>query len=177
GGAKLYGDDGFWADVSWDGLYRLRLAARMAILLLACSFGVFLLPFAVAFFGVLLLLPLFLISMISPGWAGRAGEPLLVVLSALGSPYLVALALPIYALCAAAVVTVARLWLTHRRRLAETFEWLLDPAPGRRRLLDALWEIARGPAISTRPPSEAELGRRYVSLLGENLGQPGFREL
>ena len=30
---------------------------------------------------------------------------------------------------------------------AESFEWLLDPSPARERLLDALWEIARGPAI------------------------------
>ena len=27
------------------------------------------------------------------------------------------------------------------------------------------------------PPPAAELGRRYVELLAENLGQPGFREL
>src|SRR5262249_30020309 len=156
---------------------RLRPAVRMTVLLLSCSFGVFLLPFAAAFVAVLFLLPLFLIDMVSPGWANRVGETLLVAPAALRAPYLVALSLPIFFLCAAGLLALGRLWFTHRRRMAETFEWLLDPAPGRRRLLDALWQIARGPAISTRPPSEAELGRRYVSLLGENLGQPGFREL
>ena len=28
-----------------------------------------------------------------------------------------------------------------------------------------------------RPPPRQDLGRRYVELLAENLGQPGFREL
>jgi hypothetical protein len=37
--------------------------------------------------------------------------------------------------------------------------------------------VARGAAISGAPPSEAELGKRFVALLAENLGQPGFREL
>src|SRR5204863_8485174 len=65
----------------------------------------------------------------------------------------------------------------HRRRMAETFEWLLDATPARDRVAEALWEVARGPNISSRVPSDADLGRKYVSLLSENLGQPGFREL
>ena len=69
------------------------------------------------------------------------------------------------------------LWLTHRRRFAESLRVALEPGPARDRLRRALWEIARGPAISRRRPSEAELGKRYVALLAENLGQPGFREL
>jgi hypothetical protein len=36
---------------------------------------------------------------------------------------------------------------------------------------------ARGPAIAGAPAGEAELGRRFVALLAENLGEPGFREL
>src|SRR5689334_23921009 len=48
GGARLYGDHGFWSDVSEDAFFRLRPAARITILLLACSFGVFLLPAVLA---------------------------------------------------------------------------------------------------------------------------------
>ena len=107
---------------------------------------------------------------------GRAGGRALLGSPALRAPYLGALSLPIFFLCAAGLLGLLRLWVTQRRRMAESFEWLLDPGPARDRLLDALWEIARGPAIS-RAPSEAELGRKYVSLLSENLGQPGFREL
>jgi hypothetical protein len=177
GGARLYGEHGFWSDVSWDGFFRLRPAARITILLLACSFGVFILPVVLAVIAGLLFPLVLIFDLVSPGWASRAGAALLAAPSLLRAPYLAALALPIFFLCAAGVLAALRLLLGQRRKLAETFEWLLDPTPARDRLLEALWEIARGSAISSRPPSEAEVGRRYVSLLSENLGQPGFREL
>ena len=176
GGPRLYGESGFWANVSWDAFFRLRPAVRIAILLLACSFGVFLLPVLLALTAGLLFPLVLIFDLVSPGWAGRVGAAMLGAPSVLRAPYLASLSLPIFFLCAAGLLGVLRLWVTQRRRLAESFEWLLDPSPARDRLLEALWEIARGPAIS-RAPSEAELGRKYVSLLAENLGQPGFREL
>jgi hypothetical protein len=39
-----------------------------------------------------------------------------------------------------------------------------------------MWDLLRG-AAPLQQPAPAELGRRYVELLAENLGQPGFREL
>ncbi len=39
-----------------------------------------------------------------------------------------------------------------------------------------LWRLVRGGAQAP-PPSRVELGRRYLELLSDNLGQPGFREL
>jgi hypothetical protein len=39
-----------------------------------------------------------------------------------------------------------------------------------------LWKLIRGAAAITAPPRK-ELARRYVELLAENLGQPGFREI
>jgi hypothetical protein len=39
-----------------------------------------------------------------------------------------------------------------------------------------LWNLIRGAAPLKAPP-HAELATRYVELLGENLGQPGFRDL
>jgi len=177
GGAKLYGSDGFWSDVSWPAFFRLRPALRIAILLLACSFGVFLMPVVLALVAGLLFPLVLIVDLVSPGAAGRAGAALLIAPSLLRAPFLAALALPIFFLCAACLLDLGRLWLTHRKRMGETFEWLLDPGPARARLRDALWAIARGPAIASRVPSEEEVGRKYVSLLSENLGQPGFREL
>src|SRR5262249_7040497 len=83
---------------------------------------------------------------------------------------------PVFVLAILALVAGARL-LLKRRRAAEAFESILDVEGGRRRLARALWEVGRGPTISVRPPSEAELSKRFVSLLSENLGQPGFREV
>jgi hypothetical protein len=39
-----------------------------------------------------------------------------------------------------------------------------------------LWELLRGATRLRQPPAD-DLARRYLELLGENLGQPGFREL
>jgi len=39
-----------------------------------------------------------------------------------------------------------------------------------------LWTLIRG-AAPLQQPRNTELGRRYVELISENLGQPGFREL
>jgi hypothetical protein len=40
----------------------------------------------------------------------------------------------------------------------------------------AIWDLVRG-AARLKQPSPPELGRRYIDLIGENLGQPGFKEL
>jgi hypothetical protein len=42
--------------------------------------------------------------------------------------------------------------------------------------IDGLWGLIRGAAPIAAPP-RVELARKYVELLVENLGQPGFREL
>jgi hypothetical protein len=44
------------------------------------------------------------------------------------------------------------------------------------RVRQTLWDLIRG-AAPVAVPADAEFGRRYAELLGENLGQPGFREL
>src|SRR5258708_29401955 len=73
GGPGLYGERGFWADVSWDAFFRLRPAARITILLLACSFGVFLLPVVLAVAGAVARFP----PAPLPGlrWPGAGGPP------------------------------------------------------------------------------------------------------
>ena len=113
----------------------------------------------------------------SPGVASRALSLLWVAPEALSGPYLAAQAVPVFALAMLAIVAVAVVYFRDRRRFAEAFESFLDADPGLARLRRGLWEIARGAALSGGPPSEAELGRRYVALLAENLGEPGFREL
>lgn len=177
GGAKLYGRGGFWDGLRWHGLYRLRPALRVALALLGVSFAIIALP---VLLGLLLglLFPLLLIAdRVSPGIASRGLSLLWVAPEALSGPYLAAQAVPVFALALLALAAAGALYLRDRRRIAEAFEALLDAKPGLERLKRSTWQIARGVALSGGPPSDAELGRRYVALLADNLGEPGFREL
>jgi len=68
-----------------------------------------------------------------------------------------------------------------RRRTRSASLWRLVGSPFSTRLLlehtiGELWNLIRG-AAAVAPPPRPDLGRRYVDLLAENLGQPGFREL
>src|SRR5688572_8051173 len=177
GGPRLYGEGGFWDGAGWDSFYRLRPALRTAILLLACSFGVFLLPVALALLGGVLFLPVALADVAMPGLTARMTAAVSAVPGALRAPYLIALSLPIFVLCALALLALLRLVLRDRRRIPESLEAILDSKVGESRLGKGLWEIARGSAVSALPTSEADIGRKYVALVSENLGQPGFREL
>ncbi|HZB25607.1 MAG TPA: patatin-like phospholipase family protein [Vicinamibacterales bacterium] len=69
----------------------------------------------------------------------------------------------------------------NRRRRARGLAWRLLGAPlsaasARARVESELWQLIRGAAPASAPEG-AELARRYVELLLENVGQPGFREL
>jgi hypothetical protein len=177
GGPRLYGKGGFWEGVRWRSFYRLRPTVRLALGLLAVSFAIFALP---VLLGVVLglLFPLLLIAdRASPGIASRALSLVWVAPEVLSGPYLAAQAVPVFALAMLAIAALAVAYLRDRRRLPEAFESFLDAGPGLARLRRGLWEIARGAALSGWPPSEAELGRRYVAMLAENLSEPGFREL
>jgi len=177
GGPRLYGPQGFWDEAGWSSFYRLRPALRAAVLLLAMSFGVFLLPLALAVLAGLLFPLGLLLDVVAPSAAQALFGWLQAVPALLRTPYLAALSVPVFALSVTAVVAVAAAFVRRRRRFAEAFESPLDARPGRSRLSRLLWEVSRGSAISTDAPSREELGRRYVGLLAENLGQPGFREL
>jgi len=177
GGARLYGPQGFWSGVRWRSFYRLRPTVRLALALLGLSFAIFALPLLLGLL-IGLLFPLLLMAdRVFPGAASRLLARLWVAPELLSGPYLAAQAVPVFALAVVAMIAVAVVYLRDRRRFAEAFESFLDAGPGLARLRRGLWEVARGAALSGRPPSEAELGRRFVALLSENLGEPGFREL
>jgi len=177
GGSKLYGAGGFWDGAGWSSFYRLQPALRVALLLLAMAFGVFLFPVGLALLAGLLFPLILIVDVVVPGLPSRLIEGLWAAPAVLRGPYLAALAVPVFALSVVVVVYLLLGWLRSGRRLAEAFETPLDARPARKRLSDALWEVARGSAISADAPSESELGKRFVALLAENLGQPGFREL
>jgi hypothetical protein len=177
GGARLYGPGGFWDGLGWSSLYRLRPFLRSVLGLLVAILGVFLVPATIALV-IGLLSPLLLIVWLV--WSRiHADFPSWVALDPglLPTIYVAALAIPAFALGLFVVVFLARLAYRDRRRMGEAFEAVLDARRGSERLCRALWEVSRGPAVSVAPPSETELGKRFVALASENLGQPGFREL
>lgn len=68
-----------------------------------------------------------------------------------------------------------------RRRTSGAFWWQLfgspiDATEPATSLTDAVWTIVRG-ASTGAAPTPAEIGRRYVDLVCDNFGQPGFREI
>jgi hypothetical protein len=68
-----------------------------------------------------------------------------------------------------------------RRRWRGAFWWRLLGAPMTSAepagvLVDTLWRLVHGASNEPRPAPQ-EIGRRYVDILTDNLGQPGFREL
>lgn len=177
GGEKLYGEGGFWERAGWSVLYRLRPALRTMRLLLAILVGVFLLPVVLALLAGLLF-PFYLAAdWALPAWTAWIAERLRTMEGALRTLYLSALVVPVFVLSISALTFVSVLLRRYGHRFGEAFESLLEASGARRALSRGLWEVVRGAAISSGPPSEAELGRRYVTLLKENLGQPGFREL
>jgi len=52
----------------------------------------------------------------------------------------------------------------------------LDPREPSATLVEAVWGLVRG-ASHASGPAGADLGRRFVDILSDNFGQPGFREV
>jgi patatin-like phospholipase len=68
-----------------------------------------------------------------------------------------------------------------RKRIRGAFWWQVIGSPLSAEepagtLVDALWKLVRGASHEPRP-AQAEIGRRYVDVLTDNFGQPGFREV
>ncbi len=177
GGSKLYGPGGFWDELGWNSLYRVHPALRAVLLLLLLSAMVLLLPLALGLVAGLLSPLLIAADLALPGLMAGLWARLGAFVQALRLPYLAALVAPIFALSLLFAVAALHLLLRQRRRAGEALEFAWDADAGCRRLRGALAEATRSAVATSGLPDEAELGRRYVALLSENLGQPGFREL
>jgi hypothetical protein len=177
GAARLYGPEGFWRGVTWGSLYRLRPAFAVARVLLALVLVVFALPLLAALLAGIAFPILLIADAIAPGSGSGLLTAFVAMPGVLRGPYLVALATPAFAFCVMVAVLALRGLSRDRRRKAESFETLFDVDRARARLAKSLWEVARGIALAGKAPAEDEIGRRYIALALENMGQPGFREL
>jgi hypothetical protein len=189
---KTWETGGLWRRKPAARLYRWRRALRWAAGLTVFAGAVLLVPLLVLATGLVVYPFSFLVQMVSvdaghrlvtlyAGWIERAftagALPTLV-------PRLVTLAgaLAALTLAVASIRRESAEWtqpdFSRRGRWwARLIGSVWTAQPGIDFYCDALWQLFGGAAGVKRQPGLPDLSRRYVELLAENLGQPGFREL
>ena len=190
GGQRLWEKDGLWKSAGLARAYAWRRPLAVAAWMLALAAALLALPLVLLAAGVVAALVAVLLSLVSLSSASTAVTSgysrfidAMFAPAALPTivPRLIVLCL-LVAVGALAVGAAAHWWRAPvRRRSARASLWRLLGAPLSTHLIVdravvELWNLIRG-AAAIAPPPRADLGRRYVDLLAENLGQPGFREL
>ncbi len=190
GGPRLWEADGLWKRASIARAYAARTPLRVAAWALAAAGALLATPLLLLAGGVVVgLAGLLLWSVGLTGIAGGLRSAYGRFLDALFDPAgmptviprLVVLCLLVAIFAFAGSLGAALLAAPARRRVGRGWMWRLFGSPlSTAPLVDAaceqLWNLIRGAASIATPP-RPELGRKYMDLLVENLGQPGFREL
>ena len=190
GGPRLWETNGLWkgsAPARFYGWQAPLRAAGWALVAAGAILAVPLLLLAVAVLVGIGGLLLTLVGLEGPGSAMTAGFSrwVAVLFSPDSLPTVIPRLVLFAVLVAAGILTAGALLSASRtqakRRTRQGFGWMLvgpplSAAPVFARAASELWNLIRG-AAPLASPSAPELGRRYVELLLENLGQPGFREL
>jgi hypothetical protein len=190
GAARLWEPSGIWKHASARGLYGWRRPLRLAGFALATAAILLLLPITLMALAVVVGLGGMMATLLGLEQAGVALTgaytnwiDTLFHPSVLPTiiPRLILLAL-IVGLAILAVDALVALTRQHSRRrsragsLARLFGAPLSADKLVERCASELWGLIRG-AAPLAAPDHRELARKYVELLSENLGQPGFREL
>jgi len=189
--SRTWEDGGIWKRKSSVRLYQWRPALQTALALVLGAVVVLAVPLLAVASGLIAYPFSFLVQMVSADAGRRIAAGYTAWIDAIFAPWALPTLIPrlvtLAILCAVAVVTGAALRSSEKRRWepghrAQPQWWsrLVDAPwsaePALRHYRDALWQIFRGRA-NAPPPSATDLSRRYVDLLIENFGQPGFREL
>jgi hypothetical protein len=190
GTARLWDKSGPWTSAGLRQAYRWRTALRVAAWALAVAAALLLTPLIVlaiagiAYLGSVLL-ALVNMTELSERLVGFYRSSVEVLFSPPVLPTVIPrlVVLSILVVVGVLVVTAVRSarQAGSRRRLRGAFWWRLAGSPlgaaePGTTLVDALWALVRGASSEPRPQAD-EIGRRYVDILTDNLGQPGFREL
>ena len=190
GGARLWDASGPWTDARLRGAYRWRPALRVAAWGLLAAAAVLALPLLVLVWATLMYLLSLLVALVNlADLSARLVTMYRGSLEMLFSPPLLptivprAVVLTLIAIIVVVVVAAVRAVGQERskRRLSGAFWWRLvgsplDAGEPASTFVDALWRLVRGASSAPRP-APADIGRRYVDLLQDNFGQPGFREV
>jgi len=190
GGQRLWGTDGLWKQDAIHNAYGWRTPLRVAGWAVVAACVLLAIPLALLGIGVLVaaigaLLWLLSLTGASTAFTAAYARSIDALFSPTSLPTVIprlvvfSLMVAIGALAASLVTAMFRAPL--RRRVRHGGIWRLVGAPlSTRTLIDQtsieVWNLIRG-AAPIAVPARAELGRKYVELLAENVGQPGFREL
>ena len=188
---KIWEEGGLWRRRLPVRLYRWRRSLQAAAALSLVAAAILAIPLLVIASGLIVYPMSFFVQMVD----ADAGHRVAMAYSALVARAFEPPALPtliprlvtfaVSAAFAALALGVMASALRARRQSAQRgrgpwWSRLVDSpwsaAPGLAHFRAALWQLFRGPAHA-HAPAPGELSRRYVELLADNLGQPGFREL
>jgi hypothetical protein len=190
GGARIWDAAGPWTDPRLRRAYRWRAALRWAFGGLLGAIVLLLSPLVVLAGAALAyalgeLAALVSLTGLSADLIGlyRRGVETLFdppILPTILPRLLVLALLTVVAVLAIAAVRAARSERS-RRRVVGAFWWRLvasplDAAEPSATAVETLWRLVRGASSEPRP-ALAEVGRRYVDVLADNFGQPGFHEV
>jgi len=187
GAAKLHDEQGLWRRPSVARAYGWRRGLKIAGGALLVAAALVVAPLLL----LLVTLAVYLVSLVlSLASLTRAAEATTRayhgMLDAVMAPEAMPTVMPraVVLVLLVTIVSLVIAWLAARRaRSARRGAWwqrVVGSPLTSHRLFDMvtlqLWELARGLMTAPRP-AMPEFGRRYIELLTENLGQPGFREL
>jgi len=190
GAARLWDANGLWRSSGANQFYRWRPALRVAGWAMAGTAAILATPLALLMLAVLIAMAGMLLTFVGFGNAGSAANATYSRwIETLFAPTALPTVVPRFAVLAALIaiaaafagVLVSVLPNRTKRRTGYGLAGRLFGGPlSGDVLVDSccteLWNLIRGAAPLTPPPA-SELGRHYVELVSENLGQPGFREL
>ena len=190
GDSRLWDESGPWTNAGLRRAYRWRGALRVAALGLFVALALLVSPLlilavAAAFYAASLLAGLASLPN-APAWLmGLYERTFTFLFSPPIVPTIMPRAVVLALLLVAVVLVVAAVRTTwrepSRRRFGGAFWWRLlgaplSPGEPGGTLTAELWKLVRG-ASGAQMPDREEMSRRYVDVLTENLGQPGFREV
>jgi len=185
GGQKLWGENGFWDADAVRHLYDWRPSLKLAVWALAASLAIVVTPLLAVAAGAIVFPFDFLIRMFGLGGAGGLTGVYTRFADRLFAPTALPTWLPrlvvIVLGLAALTMAIETLVSSGRRRERGSVWWrgLRAPLSSREalgRTWTSMWDLVQGGA-QIKQPLPSDLSGRYVDLLSENLGQPGFREL
>jgi hypothetical protein len=190
GGARLWDPDGLWRGHAARHFYGWKPLVQGVGWIAALLGLVLLLPLVALTLGMLVFAVGFLLTLLGITSAGAtltafASSALQSGFASENLPTIVprlAMAVVVLLIVVAAGGVLLSEWRAPVRRRATGGWWWrvigapLDTGQLRQAVAANVWQLIRGAAPPV-PPVSAAIARRYAEVLGENLGQPGFREL